>query len=320
MDTETRVDQAAAPTAEEARAANAGEYAPRGVQRLLRNLAGSGLIRLAVLAAALKGAYEVYERNPAAVEFVTDIVRGGETASDPEVFDPEQSVITLTRQNTTAVPPEQIGEFTKINTPDLDTMETFTMGALPRYRSQEPILEIPLPFEVPENSKVTLRYTELVGFSGVGVGVKERLAVNGLPKDTIIYAPFSGEFSFSQNNSGNSSSASLSFKDARGHFRKLIFLFGAAGSLIDEIEASKIKTGEHTWEQEIYVEAGTSLFMLDEAHAKGSLMPNQLSVELSPVAFKENGEVVEKNGNHLTIHTPIGIATLDNKAVTIENN
>lgn len=275
------------------------------------------------VAAILGGGYGAYETIPQVHSAINRVIpglgSGEETSTDPQIFEFGKNGAVVTEQNTIGIPPEEIGQLDlKVKSPNPDAL-TPMQGVDERstssfYISSEPIVELPLPFEVPPNVdiKVGEEFTRLEGY---------KVTINGLPKDTVIYAPFAGKYSFSQtvNMSGTSCFAGLDFLDNDGYYRRLVFQFGVSKSLIPEEIAPKKTQGKYTWFQEnIEVKAGDPLFSLDKKDARGNWLPHQLTIGGAFSTMNANGEPIrDKNDKVVVIFAPIKIMTIDNKAVSI---
>ena len=137
-----RVVWRGAPTKEEAAAANAGEYAPRGAERWLYDFTHSWATRLGLATAAVVGGVAVYQNIPAIQEFVDNSYQ-----SLREKFSPETKVPTTFNN---AAKEGIIGE---ANTEAL-TLEEIRELFPEQMVEQDNFLKFLFPFILPEGSEV----------------------------------------------------------------------------------------------------------------------------------------------------------------------
>lgn len=274
--------------------------------------------RLIVGLATVAGVGAVEVARPGFWVRMLDNIEGRYTPSstkqNSEVFDQTKEFMEVSSKNSVGLRANEIKvEPTPPSATDLiPYIPKGNTSGEPRYLSKKPILEIPLPFNIPDGSDIII--TRKSTYSDTEI--KDRIAVNGLPSNTIVRAPLEGEFSFAQTTSstGTSSAAILKFKDKEGHFRKLLFHFGVSQSLIDERVSPKKQVFEFSWEQEpVSVKTGESLFILEDKAAPGNWLADQLQMYVLQNSWNERNEP-----NPDLVVLPLIVKTLDGKAVFIK--
>lgn len=235
---------------------------------------------------------------------------------NPEVFDQTREFIEVSSKNSVAVKPAELQTLgVELKIPDPDNLIPFkpSESSVGEYYTKDSLLEIPLPFTVPENSNISLQQLSLM--SGPNSPIKDTIMVDGLSKGTVVYAPVDGTFQYSltTNSSGVGTSASLWTPDINGDQRSLFFQTGASRTLIDQSKVSIKPRNQYTMVQEsIQVKAGDPLFTIEDANGR-------LKLNLSPGASDRNGQPL-RNSEGLTypIYSPLTIKTVRGKATYIK--
>lgn len=164
-----RVDRAVAPTAEEAKAANAGEYTPRGANRFLYNISRNWAVRLGLVGAA---GVVAYQSVPQIQEFVDaryhDALQAlGLEINIPPTFNNAALEGVIGAQNTEALSLSKI-------------QEQFPRQVI----EQGNTLTFLFPFQVPEGAKA--KYARR--FTGMLVNPEATTeAIQNQVKDQVIF-------------------------------------------------------------------------------------------------------------------------------------
>lgn len=289
--------------------------------------AGGGVAAVAIIAAGQRHIQQEEEISLSSItrsiKAVPDQVAGWFSSEVPTTFDIDykgntKTVVTV--NNSIGVSTPEAEQFTAVieapKDSDLSAIPGMKSSQIEYYKSEVPLLEIPLPFTVTPESDISVEY----GFLETnGSPLRYAIKINGLPDNKILYAPKAGELSVTQTGTGRRvhTSVGIQFKDTNGDTHSMGFDLGAGKSLISEDQAPKtiLKNSEGIptgWKQTIQVNVGDPFFSLTHSPIsdKNTWFGQQLTIVLPVEAEDIEGKLKMKI-------RPIVIKTIGGKATFI---
>lgn len=306
-----------APTEDEVRKANAGEYAPRGMERFLYWVAGNRIIKSLFGITAVGGTtWALYENVPAAHQFINESSQYIQGKAD-ELY---QGALYAARKIDMGIIPDLVDRLLPDPTPDIfDPNKALSRVTTKNSIGQpiqnitiKPIIEeakrrliVPIPFEIKEG--MSIRST--------GQGV---FSLSNIPEDIKVVALMGGQARFSQtiNRDGVQTYVSILFPDGEGYFRNLIYTTGNAQLLIP----GATETTDYNYDGTVKVTRRILTTYVQPDKPLLSTRSDALHINVSPGAMDSTGGPAYKDGKGLpSTNFEIWPLTKNNKVVFINS-